>query len=145
MSSAQEYGDNAWKLRSCSIAILVGFLSSSCLGSPVREIRVWVSIRVHVWFATKFVSGFVSVQCRVRVWCVSDSCLVRVGFVWFVSGFLSGSCSVHVWFVSGARLVLVCIYIQFLLGRIWFIVGYVKKILLFRIWSFIYEIYKILE
>ena len=48
----EEYGDNAWKLRSSSIAILVGFLSG-CVrvrgSGPVRvRVRVSGPVRVRV-------------------------------------------------------------------------------------------------
>ena len=76
--------------------------------------------------------GFVSGQClgsfRGRIWCVSESCPLRIWFVsGYVSGFVSGfadgsclgsclvSCLVRVWFVSGSCLV-----------RIWFGSGLVS-------------------
>ena len=65
---------------------------------------------------------------RMRIWCVSESCPLRIWFVsGYVSGFVSGfadgsclgsclvSCLVRVWFVSGSCLV-----------RIWFGSGLVS-------------------
>ena len=44
------------------VRLVSGFASGSC------PVRVWVSVRVRVWFAAGFVSGFVSASCLVRGW-----------------------------------------------------------------------------
>ena len=98
-------------------------MSASCL------VRVWVRVRVRVWFAFGFVSGL-SGSCPVRVRFVSGSCLVRVRLwsefvfssylvrirsglfaIGFVSRFVmafklrSSSLAILVWFVFGSVLV----------------------------------------
>ena len=66
------------------VRFVSGFVFGSC------PVRVWVCVRVRVWFATGF--GFVSGSCLGS--CPGScpgSCLLRV---WLVSGFVSGSCLV---------------------------------------------------
>ena len=94
----EEYGDNAWKLRSSSIAILVGFRSGSCPGSCPVRVRFASVFAGRVRYVFGLVSGFASGS---RSGSCLGSCLARVRFV---SGFVSRSCLVSVRFVFGSCL-----------------------------------------
>ena len=83
------------------VRVHVQFVSGSC------PVRVWVSVRLHVWFAN--VSG--SCLVRVRLLSVScpgsclGSCLGSCpGRVWVRIWFVSGSYLVRIWFGAGSGL-----------------------------------------
>ena len=92
-----------WIIVRVCVWFATGFVSVSC---PVR-------VRVRV----RFVSGFVSGSCLASVWGCFVSGFVIGFMFGFVSGFVSaGSCRVRVWCIFGSRLVRIWIRMRFSFG-----------------------------